>query len=62
MKETPLLDESLLKLLVCPKSGGKLKQESCRLVCEESLTSYAVQDGVPIMLESNSCADTYGLF
>jgi DNA-directed RNA polymerase specialized sigma24 family protein len=27
MKETPLISEDLLKLLVCPKSGGKLKHQ-----------------------------------
>jgi uncharacterized protein YbaR (Trm112 family) len=53
MKETPLIDEGLLKILVCPKSGGKLKLESNRLVCEESFTSYAIQDGIPLMLDNS---------
>jgi uncharacterized protein YbaR (Trm112 family) len=57
MKETPLISEDLLKLLVCPKSGGKLKLESDRLVCEKSSTSYAVQDGIPLMIDSSDCND-----
>jgi uncharacterized protein YbaR (Trm112 family) len=51
MKETPLISEDLLKLLICPKSGGKLKRESDKLVCESSSTSYAIRDGIPIMLD-----------
>ncbi|MDR2157740.1 MAG: Trm112 family protein [Holosporaceae bacterium] len=49
MKETPLISEDLLKLLICPKSGGTLKMESDKLTCEESSTSYAIKDGIPIM-------------
>ncbi|MDR2107615.1 MAG: hypothetical protein LBO73_03815 [Holosporaceae bacterium] len=47
---TTLTDEGLLRLLVCPKSGGKLKLESGRLVCEKTGTSYPICDGIPIML------------
>ncbi|MDR1982662.1 MAG: hypothetical protein LBQ08_02590 [Holosporaceae bacterium] len=55
MKETPLISEDLLKLLVCPQSGGKLRLESDRLICEESSTTYMIQDGIPIMLNDSSC-------
>ncbi|MDR0580883.1 MAG: hypothetical protein LBG04_02090 [Holosporaceae bacterium] len=51
MKETPLISDDLLRLLVCPKSGGQLKLESNRLVCEESAISYIIRDGIPIMLD-----------
>ncbi|MDR2646124.1 MAG: hypothetical protein LBC04_03065 [Holosporaceae bacterium] len=54
MKETPLISNDLLKILVCPKSGGQLKLESDRLVCEESGTSYVIRDGIPLMLDDFS--------
>ncbi|MDR2724320.1 MAG: hypothetical protein LBB25_03925 [Holosporaceae bacterium] len=53
MKETPLISEDLLKILVCPKSGGSLKLESDRLVCKESSTYYAIQDGIPFVLDES---------
>ena len=49
MKETPLISEDLLKILVCPKSGGKLKLESDKLTCEESSTFYQIHEGIPFM-------------
>jgi uncharacterized protein YbaR (Trm112 family) len=53
MKETPLIDENLLKLLVCPKSGAKLELKSNKLVCKGLTSVYIVQDGVPMMLAPN---------
>ncbi|MDR0678089.1 MAG: hypothetical protein LBF44_00965 [Holosporaceae bacterium] len=53
MEETPLIGKDLLKLLVCPKSGGKLKLMFNKLVCEKSSTTYIIQDGIPIMMDDS---------
>jgi uncharacterized protein YbaR (Trm112 family) len=55
MKETPLISEDLINLLVCPKSGGSLILESnYRLVCPQSSTEYIIRDGIPIMCEEDN--------
>jgi uncharacterized protein YbaR (Trm112 family) len=53
MEETPLIGKDLLKLLVCPKSGGKLRLAPGKLVCEKSSTTYMIQDGIPIMVDDS---------
>jgi len=55
MKETPLISQDLLRLLVCPKSGENLELEpgSNKLVCRESGTSYDIVDGIPVMLNGD---------
>ena len=46
------MNDDLLKILVCPKSGGKLEYDKTKneLICEESGLAYPIIDGVPIML------------
>ena len=46
------MDDFLLDLLVCPKSGGKLvyDKNANEVICKESKLAYPIKDGVPIML------------
>ena len=46
------MNDDLLKILVCPKSGGKLVYDKTKneLLCKESGLAYPIRDGVPIML------------
>lgn len=58
IKETPLISDKLLKLLVCPVSGGILEiktdknehNKEIRLICKISSLSYKIIDGVPILV------------
>ncbi len=45
-----MIDDALLKLLVCPKSKSPLKQVGNELICEVSGLAYPIEDGVPILL------------
>lgn len=45
-----MIDEALLKLLVCPKSKEPLKQVGDELVCETSGLAYPINDGIPVLL------------
>ena len=46
------MDDFLLDLLVCPKSGGKLvyDKNTNELVGKQSKLAYPIKDGIPIML------------
>ena len=46
------MDDFLLDLLVCPKSGGKLvyDKNTNELVCKQSKLAYPIKDGIPILL------------
>ena len=46
------MDKQLLKILVCPKSGGMLEydEKNNELVCKESNLAYPIVDDIPIML------------
>jgi len=46
------MDNFLLDLLICPKSGGKLvyNQKTNELICKESRLAYPIKDGIAIML------------
>jgi len=46
------MDKQLLKILVCPKSGGMLEydEKNNELVCKESNLAYLIVDDIPIML------------
>ena len=46
------LNEYLLEILVCPKSGGKLdySKETNELICKASGLAYSIKDGIPVML------------
>ena len=50
------MDDNLLDILVCPKSGGKLKLDKSNneLICEESKLAYPIKAGIPIMLVDNA--------
>ncbi|WP_190600227.1 Trm112 family protein [Candidatus Vesicomyidisocius sp. SY067_SCS001] len=57
-----MIDEALLKLLVCPKSKAPLKQVGNELICEVSGLAYPIEDGIPILLaeearELDKCSD-----
>jgi len=45
-----MIDERLLKILVCPQCHGELLLKSDRLVCQGCGLRYPVRDGIPIML------------
>lgn len=46
------VDIGLLKLLVCPVSGGELRYDvdSQELICDKSGLAYPIRDGIPVML------------
>jgi uncharacterized protein len=47
-----MLDEELLKILVCPRCRGELEYhpEDEELICRSCRLRYAIVDGIPIML------------
>ena len=45
-----MIDEELLKMLVCPKSKSKLELVGDELICEKSQLAYPIQDGIPVLL------------
>ncbi|HIF47488.1 Trm112 family protein [Candidatus Thioglobus sp.] len=49
-----MIDEALLKLLVCPKSKAPLKQVGHELICETSGLAYPIEDGIPVLLEEEA--------
>ena len=46
------MNDDLLKILVCPKSGGKLEHDKTKnaLIWQKSGLAYPIRNGVPIML------------
>jgi uncharacterized protein YbaR (Trm112 family) len=52
------LHSELIKLLVCPISGGKLSYDylNQRLICLESGLYYEVKDGIPVLLKEKAKA------
>ena len=45
-----MIDNDLLKILVCPQSKAPLKLEGEELLCEKSGLAYPIIDGIPILL------------
>jgi uncharacterized protein len=47
-----MLDPQLLEILVCPKCKGDLeyREKEGALICHACRLSYAVRDGIPILL------------
>ncbi|MEZ5690754.1 MAG: Trm112 family protein [Rickettsiales bacterium] len=45
-------DETMLEIIVCPLSKGRLRYdiEKQELISEESSLAYPVRDGIPVML------------
>jgi uncharacterized protein YbaR (Trm112 family) len=54
MKETPLLDENLLEMLVCPKSGKRLQIKGDELVSVDLSASYPIENGIPLIYDRDS--------
>ena len=50
IKETPLISEDLLKILVCPVTGGELVLKDGKLISNIGNLSYQIKDGIPIMI------------
>ena len=52
MSKKTLINEELLKVLVCPLSKGELiyDEKTEELICKESKLAYSVKNGIPIML------------
>ena len=46
------MNEYLLEILVCPKSGDKLdySKETNELIWKSSKLAYSIKDGIPVML------------
>ncbi|MEM8593505.1 MAG: Trm112 family protein [Pseudomonadota bacterium] len=51
-----MFDETLLDILVCPKSRAPLRydQDAQELVCDESQLAYPIRDGIPVLLETEA--------
>ena len=45
-----MIDNDLLKMLVCPQSKEPLELIGGELVCEKSKLAYPIIDGIPILL------------
>lgn len=54
-----MLDERLLRILVCPacRAGLEYKERRKVLICTECATRYEVRDGIPVMLAPEPQAD-----
>ncbi|HIE06033.1 MAG TPA: Trm112 family protein [bacterium (Candidatus Stahlbacteria)] len=48
------LDPRLLKILVCPKCKGELKEGEDSLICHKCGLAYPIREGIPIMLISEA--------
>ena len=48
--------DKLLEILVCPKTGGKLKydKKKKRLISLKANLSYPIKDNIPILLEKDA--------
>ena len=48
--------DKLLEILVCPKTGGKLKydKKKKRLISLQANLSYPIKDNIPILLEKEA--------
>ncbi|SMN11695.1 FIG002473: Protein YcaR in KDO2-Lipid A biosynthesis cluster [uncultured Candidatus Thioglobus sp.] len=45
-----MIDEALLKILVCPQSKAPLEQVGDELICKESGLAYPIIDDIPVLL------------
>lgn len=48
------MDKKLVSLLVCPLCKGKLLLKSDELICCFDRLAYPIQNGIPVMLESEA--------
>jgi len=46
------MEKSLLKILVCPESGGalELSKNEDELICRTSKLAYPIRNGIPVLL------------
>ncbi|MDR3155871.1 MAG: hypothetical protein LBT90_02085 [Holosporaceae bacterium] len=49
-RETPLISDALLRIIVCPVSGCALELDGDKLVSYKVCTSYKIFDGIPILV------------
>jgi uncharacterized protein YbaR (Trm112 family) len=51
-----MIDEKLLRILVCPVTKGALEysKENQELICYASGLAYPIRDDIPVMLESEA--------
>jgi uncharacterized protein YbaR (Trm112 family) len=45
---------SLLEVLRCPRTGQTLRAENGCLVTEDGALSYAIEDGIPVLLPAEA--------
>lgn len=45
---------SLLEILRCPRTGQMLRADNGRLVTEDGALSYAIEDGIPVLLPTEA--------
>ncbi len=45
-----MIDEDLLKILVCPACKAEVKLENDKIICTECGLKYPIKDGIPVML------------
>ena len=45
-----MIDNDLLKMLVCPETKAPLELVGVELICEKSKLAYPIIDGIPILL------------
>lgn len=45
-----MIDNDLLKMLVCPETKSPLELAGEELICEKSKLAYPIIDGIPILL------------
>ena len=45
-----MIDQELLKILVCPLGKSELRLEENRLVCINCNTKFRIEDDIPVML------------
>ena len=51
-----MIDETLLRILVCPVTGAPLEydQRAGELISKQAGLAFPIRDGIPVMLESEA--------
>ncbi|MDP6380340.1 MAG: Trm112 family protein [Phycisphaerae bacterium] len=49
-----MIDEDLLRILICPVCGEKVHEEQGRIVCRPCGRRYPIRDGVPILIADDA--------
>lgn len=45
-----MIDDELMKILVCPACKGDVRLEGQKIVCAKCGRRYPIRDGIPVML------------